>query len=171
MQKYSIELVEEHDAVNFYSIMLEGKELTELESFFNNFPIGCEYDREMDTIVAWLDHIAESGSLERYFRPEGKYGDGVCAIPVDSGRIRLYCLRLSDKILIFGNGGVKDTRAWQESETLSDYVELLIDTSRFLASRIKDGKVLLVDKEILGDLDFFRDEKKQHNRKTSGADS
>jgi hypothetical protein len=50
MQKYSIELVEEHDAVNFYSIVIEGKELTELESFFDEFPIGCEYDREMDVI-------------------------------------------------------------------------------------------------------------------------
>lgn len=160
MQRYSVELVEEHDAVNFYSILLDGKELTELETFFDKFPVGCEYDKEVDTIVAWLDQIAERGALERYFRPEGKYGDGVCAIPIESGRIRLYCIRLSDKILIFGNGGVKDAKTWEESETLSDYVELLMDTSRFLTSRIKDGKVLLVDKEIVGDLLFFRDEKK-----------
>lgn len=153
-------MVEEHDAVNFYSILLDGKELTELETFFDKFPVGCEYDKEVDTIVAWLDQIAERGALERYFRPEGKYGDGVCAIPIESGRIRLYCIRLSDKILIFGNGGVKDAKTWEESETLSDYVELLMDTSRFLTSRIKDGKVLLVDKEIVGDLLFFRDEKK-----------
>ena len=29
-------------------------------------------------------------------------------IPIDVGnKLRLYCLRLSDKILVFGNGGVK----------------------------------------------------------------
>lgn len=110
-------------------------------------------------IVAWLDRIGETGALERYFRPEGKYGDGVSAIPIESGKLRLYCLRLSDKILIFGNGDAKDTKSWQESETLSAYVQLLMDTSRFIASRVRDGKLLLVDKEIVGDLQFVRDEK------------
>lgn len=113
----------------------------------------------MDVIVAWLDRIGETGALERYFRPEGKYGDGVSAIPIESGKLRLYCLRLSDKILIFGNGDAKDTKSWQESETLSAYVQLLMDTSRFIASRVRDGKLLLVDKEIVGDLQFVRDEK------------
>ncbi len=36
-QKYHIELVEEHDAVNFYSIHLEEEELSELERFFEKF--------------------------------------------------------------------------------------------------------------------------------------
>lgn len=152
-------MIEEHEAVNFYSIMLEGEELTELEKFFDKFPVGCEYDEEMDVIIAWLDRIGEPGALERYFRPEGKYGDGVSAIPIESGKLRLYCLRLSDKILIFGNGDAKDTKSWQESETLSAYVQLLMDTSRFIASRVRDGKLLLVDKEIVGDLQFVRDEK------------
>lgn len=159
MGEYDIRLIEEHEAVNFYSIMLEGEELTELEKFFDKFPVGCEYDEEMDVIVAWLDRIGETGALERYFRPEDKYGDGVSAIPIESGKLRLYCLRLSDKILIFGNGDAKDTKSWQESETLSAYVQLLMDTSRFIASRVRDGKLLLVDKEIVGDLQFVRDEK------------
>lgn len=159
MGEYDIRLIEEHEAVNFYSIMLEGEELTELEKFFDKFPVGCEYDEEMDVIVAWLDRIGETGALERYFRSEGKYGDGVSAIHIESGKLRLYCLRLSDKILIFGNGDAKDTKSWQESETLSAYVQLLMDTSRFIASRVRDGKLLLVDKEIVGDLQFVRDEK------------
>ena len=67
-----------------------------------------------------------------------------------------YCLRLSDKILVFGNGGVKDAASWQESETLAPYVKLLVDTSRFISSRIKDGTIVLVDKEIVGNLNFTR---------------
>lgn len=159
-KRYEIELIEEHDNVNFYSIHLDGKELSEFEDFFNKFPVGCEYDEEVDVIVAWLDKIAERGALERYFRPEGKYGDGVGVIPIDVGnRIRLYCLRLSDKILIFGNGGVKDADSWEHSKTLADYVKTLIDTSRFISSRIKDGTIALVDKEIIGNLFFARNEK------------
>ena len=39
------------------------------------------------------------------------------------------------------------------------FCPLRMDTSRFIASRIRDGKLLLVDKEIVGDLQFIRDEK------------
>jgi hypothetical protein len=158
-QHYRIELVEEYEKVNFYSIHLDGKELTELESFFEKYPIGCEFDEEIDVIIAWMDKIAETGALERYFRPEGRYGDGVGVIPIDIGnKIRLYCLRLSDKILVFGNGGVKDSAKWQESKELAPYVKLLIDTSRFISSRMNDGSLLLVDKEIIGNLNFTRNE-------------
>lgn len=156
-REYSIELLEEYEKVNFYSIKLNGEELTELEIFFEKFPEGCEYDEEMDVIISWLGQIAERGAKERYFRPEGRYGDGVSVIPIEVGnKLRLYCLRLSDKILIFGNGGVKDSRSWQESETLAPYVKLLMDTSRFIASRIKDGTIVLADKEIVGNLNFTR---------------
>jgi hypothetical protein len=35
-QEYKIELLEEYENVNFYSIHLERKELTEMEAFFEN---------------------------------------------------------------------------------------------------------------------------------------
>ena len=161
IQKYQIELVEEYENINFYSIRMENEELTEMEAFFEKFPLGCEYDEEIDVIISWIDKIAEKGALERYFRPEGHYGDGVGVIPIDVGnKVRLYCLRLSDKILVFGNGGVKDAATWEESEELAPYVKLLIDTSRFISSRINDGSLVLVDKEIIGNLNFTRDEEK-----------
>ena len=138
---------------------MDEKELSELERFFEKFPTGSEYDEDIDVVISWLDNIAERGALERYFRPEGRYGDGVGVIPIDIGnKVRLYCLRLSDKILVFGNGGVKDAPTWEESEQLAPYVKLLIDTSRFISSRIKDGTIVLVDKEIVGNLNFSRDE-------------
>ena len=134
---------------------MEEEELSELERFFEKFPESCPYVDEIDTIIAWLDKIGENGALERYFR--GKYGDGVGVIPIDIGnKLRLYCLRISDKILIFGNGGIKDANSWQNSETLAPFVEMLIDTSRFVASRIKDGTIILVDKELIGNLNFSR---------------
>ena len=60
---------------------------------------------------------------------------------------------------MFGNGGIKDADSWQNSGTLAPYVEMLIDTSRFIISRIRDGKIILVDKDLVGDLKFTRNEK------------
>ena len=98
--------------------------------------------------------------MERYFRYEGRFGDGVSAIPIETSNLRLYCIRLSNKILIFGNGDIKNCATWQDSETLAEYVEMLVDTSRFISSRLADGTLYLVDKEIIGNLNFSRDEKK-----------
>lgn len=156
MQRYYLELIEEHETVNYYSVHLDAEELSELERFFEKFPEGGEYDDEIDTIIAWLDRIGEKGALERYFRNEGRYGDGVSAIPIETGNLRLYCIRLSDKILVFGNGGVKDSKTWEMSRTLSEYVETLIDTSRYIASRLEDGTLYIVDKELIGNLNFIR---------------
>lgn len=159
-QRYSIELIEEHDAVNFYSIQMDDEALSELERFFQKFPQGCPFDEDVDTIIAWLDKIGETGALERYFRYEGRYGDGVSAIPIETSNLRLYCIRLSDRILIFGNGGVKDCAAWQDNAALTKYVEMLVDTSRFITSRFANGTLYMVDKELIGNLKFSRDEKK-----------
>lgn len=77
-------------------------------------------------IVALINKIADMGALERYFRPEGKLKDRVCALPIMQSKLRLYCLRLSDKILVLGNGGVKKTRTYNEDDTLKGYVLTLM---------------------------------------------
>ncbi len=58
-QEYTIELIEEYENVNFYSIRLAGEELTEVEAFFEKFPIGSDYDEEIDVVISWMDKIAE----------------------------------------------------------------------------------------------------------------
>lgn len=159
---YTIELFEEYETVNFYSIRFEGDNYTEVEKFLSKFPKGSEFDKDIDTILVWLENISKRGALERYFRPEGKYGDGVGTVPISIGnRVRLYCLRLSDSMLILGNGGVKEVDAWQSSSSLSSYVKLLIDTSRFIQHRKQNKQIVFSnrDKELKGNLKFTRDEK------------
>ena len=51
-QHYYIDLIEEYSNVNFYSIHLEGEELSELERFFEKFPVGSEYDEDIDVVIS-----------------------------------------------------------------------------------------------------------------------
>ena len=92
-------------------------------------------------IVALINKIADMGALERYFRPEGKLKDGVCALPVLQSKLRLYCLRLSDKILVLGNGGVKKTRTYNEDDTLKGYVLTLQNFEKLIREGEKDGTI------------------------------
>ena len=94
--------------------------------------------------------LLTSGFLERYFRPEGKMKDRVCALPIESGKLRLYCLRLSDCVLIVGNGGRKSTRTYEESEELSGYVISLQKLDDLIRVAVKKGDVTIEEKSIQG---------------------
>lgn len=93
--------------------------------------------------------LKENGFLERYFRTaEGKMNDNVCALPIETGKLRLYCLRLSDSILIAGNGGVKRTRTYQGDEKLNGYVLTLQELDHAIKIALKKGQVTIENNVI-----------------------
>lgn len=95
-----------------------------------------------------IGRIADFGAFERFFRPEGKMSDRVCALPVLKSRLRLYCLRLSDKILILGNGGVKATRTYDEDDMLKGYVITLQNFDKLITEGVKNGSILVTENII-----------------------
>ena len=74
--------------------------------------------------------------------------DDLCALPVESGRIRLYCLRISDEILILGNGDIKRTSSYEEDAKLYGYTLDLQKFGRLLKKDIEDGIVTVEEKEL-----------------------
>ena len=67
--------------------------------------------------------------------------DNVQALPVESGKLRLYCLRLTDQIVILGNGGIKATRTYEEDPKLYGYVLDLQRFEKILNENIEKGYV------------------------------
>jgi len=101
-------------------------------------------------LVALQRMLNEVGFLKRYFRPEGKMRDRVMALPIQSGKLRLYCLRLSDSILIVGNGGQKTTKTYNEDQELSGYVVSLQKPDEILRSAERKGVVKIETASING---------------------
>lgn len=100
-----------------------------------------------------MGHILQTGALERYFRYEGKMNDHVVALPVYKSRLRLYCLRMSDSVLIIGNGGKKDTKTYEESSELNGYVISLQKLDTLISEGVKDGSVTIEQTTISIDED------------------
>ena len=73
-----------------------------------------------------------------------------CALPVDSGKLRLYCLRITDKILIVGNGGLKETQTYEESEELLGYVMDLQKFDSLIKKEVANGSLIISETEIEG---------------------
>ena len=64
--------------------------------------------------------------------------------------MRLYCLRMSDSVLIVGNGGIKRTKTNEEDESLNGYVITLQKLDKLLNHAIKSGKVIIEETMISG---------------------
>ena len=150
MSQAQLEIVEQSELVSLYSIKFNGENSTEFEKFLQTFKDNAELNADFQRIVYAVSKILTNGALERYFRPEGKFNDGVCAIPIESGQLRLYCLRMSDQILIVGNGGVKSTRTYNEYPILSGYVLDLQKFEKLIEAGLKNGSLSIEEKEIVG---------------------
>lgn len=129
-------------------------EQSEFEKFISKFRKDAELNPDFQAIMRFVEQILSNGALERYFRREGKMSDSVVALPVLKSKLRLYCLRLTDKILILGNGDVKSSRTYEEDDTLQGYVMDLQKFERLLRHEVRSGNVQITEKEIITDKSF-----------------
>ena len=151
MASISLKTIEQNDNVGMFSICFDGNEESEFEKFLNEFKDNATYNKDFNVILLALSKIIDKGALERLFRNEGKMNDSVKALAIDSRKLRLYCLRISDQILILGNGGVKTTRTYQENEQLSGYVMDLQTFDKVLIKAQKAGRVT-IEKNMITDI-------------------
>lgn len=151
MTTATLKTIEQNDNVGLFSICFDGSELSEFEKFLNEFKDNATYNKDFNVILLALSKIIDKGAIERFFRNEGKMNDNVKALAIDSRKLRLYCLRISDQILILGNRGIKTTRTYEEDSKLSGYVMDLQTFDKVLLSAQKSGKVT-IEKNMIIDI-------------------
>lgn len=136
-----LELVMESDFLSVYSPRYDGESITEFEKFlslrqsFEKAGVKNDFDSIVSVIAKMYN---ECGAREYLFRPEGGM---VKALPLfTSGRrnravgtLRLYCLRVSERILIVGGGGLKKVRRYEDDAVLLG----MVDSLRAIARKVK----------------------------------
>ena len=136
------------EAVDIYSIRIDGKEESELQEFIVTFKDTDDQYLLQDwrEIMKYIQTIGIKGAKEYYFRPEGTMKDRICALPIYTtgrskthGTLRLYCIRISDKLLILGGGGIKMTAKYEEDELLLEIVRTLQNIDIELVKLEEDG--------------------------------
>lgn len=153
-----IELLEDGEKVSLYSPHFEGEEYSEFEKFLLNFK--DTYPDDVRQLVYRLDIIKRDGAADRHFRYEGSLRDRVMALPshLETTSLRLYLLNIQSKVLILGNGGLKNTATYQEDENLHRCVRTLQKIDIQL-KRLEHQKVLVVTgTQLLGQLTFSIDD-------------
>ena len=150
MPQVTLKTIEQNDNVGMFSICFAGNSESEFEKFLMEFKDNATYNKDFNAI--FLSKIIDKGALERFFRIEGRMNDHVSALSIDSRKLRLYCLRISDQILILGNGGVKLSRTYQEDEKLSGYVLDLQTFDKVLLKAQKNG-IITIEKNMITDIE------------------
>jgi hypothetical protein len=131
-----------------YTIQFLTEDKGEYLRFYNKFKDDATYNDDLARIAKFVESIADLGALERFFRPEGKMSDRVCALPVVKSKLRLYCLRLSNSILILGNGGIKKSRTYNEDDELRGYVVTLQNFDKLIKQGVKEGTIIISENQI-----------------------
>lgn len=138
-----LELILKTEQVSIYSPKFDGESQSEFEKFLSSNKSHTHPQLKLffDAIVSAIEKIEECGARENLFRVEG---GRVKAIPLlvsirsvnrSIGKIRLYCLRYSDRVLIIGNGGVSTAKRYEDDPVHLSFVEDL----RKIDRRIKRG--------------------------------
>ncbi len=152
-----IELLEDGEKVSLYSPHFEGEEYSEFEKFLLEYK--DTYPDDIRQLVYRLDIIKRDGAIDRYFRYEGTKRDRVMALPshLETTSLRLYLLNIQAKVLILGNGGLKNKATYQEDENLHRQVKTLQKIDIQLKKREKNNVIVVKGTELLGELAFTID--------------
>lgn len=131
MNNFALEIWDDESSlVTFFTIRMEGAELTEMEKFLKKFENDQEHSDELNEIVTLLlDYMGEErGAIIELFNRQENTATalppiGKIAHELGFGggdfSLRLYCLRLTDEVVILFNGGVKTSQTAQDSPGVS----------------------------------------------------
>ncbi|MFR9598834.1 MAG: hypothetical protein SNI83_07070 [Rikenellaceae bacterium] len=154
LRRAEVVLIDESELVGIYSILKDGEEYSEFENFL--LAHMDSHKEEVGTLIARINRLKETGCFERHFRREGKMRDRVFALPnyLDHLKLRLYCIVISENIIVFGNGGEKNTATYNEDPCLNACVKTLQKIDGKIIKRQDNNDIIIEGKELKGDLSF-----------------
>lgn len=144
--------------ITYYTIKLDSDSLP-LFSLFMKAHAAPEYKSDMDLLRHWMKQLGETiGASTDYLRLEG----AAHAIPPPveitrkGCRLRLYCLRMSPRVVILFNGGAKTKNKAQECPVVAPHFEQANRLALLLWKAFDDGILRLDDRDDLIIPDDFK---------------
>lgn len=155
MKCCQVEIFKVFKKVTLYTIRIDGEELNEASKFFKRSQTDPKLSKEIEEIKKLLSRIGNQGALERNFR----YERAGLALPVWTSNVRLYCHRVSNEILIIGNGGRKTSQKAQDSPDAFPHFSYINAFIKAFNKKLRAGEISVSGQELDGDLYFNIPEK------------
>ncbi|WP_338765786.1 hypothetical protein WAF17_02400 [Bernardetia sp. ABR2-2B] len=155
MNTFALEIFDdEGKKCTFYTVRWDDIEVSETEKFFSKFRQDADLKPSLLNLAKFIEIVIgdEKGAIEAYFRFENT-ADGLP--PSKKFRIekqtinfgnrfplRLYCLRLSDELVILFNGERKTSQSAQDGDTSMVFHDANVFAERILKAK-EDGEIII----------------------------
>lgn len=152
MNTFALEIFDDQGQVcTFYTVRWEDAELSETDKFFVKYENDSALQRPLQELAKFISNKIgdEMGALEDFFRfenaaqalpPSGTYQVEDLTINFGNFPLRLYCLRISETLVVLFNGGEKTADTAQGGKT-----SMVFQEANIFAKRIMDA---LINKDI-----------------------
>jgi hypothetical protein len=151
VKRYQLKIFKSTHKVTIYTLKEVNSKLSETDKFIGRFQGNKDHKESFEIIIEFLDRILNFGSLDRFFRNEAN----AIAIPAHPCSLRLYGFKISDGVLVLGNGGVKTSRTVQESRDCLPHFNLMRGFGKVYIAKRKAGRTEVNQKIIVGDKTYF----------------
>ena len=149
------------EKVRFYTIRFEDETVSETDKFFAAFDDNADMRKELNVLLSFLKQMGDNfGAKADFFRHEGeaeglppkakiakKYG----LLAFVEYNFRLYCMRLSDNVVVLFNGSLKTTYTNQEDPQLMSIFRMAKTFSRRINENMSDRTFNVIGKELIAD--------------------
>jgi len=144
VNRFALEIFDDQGQVcTFYTVRWEDAELSETDTFFQKFRYDEQLKYSLRELASFLEVVIgdEYGALEDFFRfenaaqalpPSGTYKVEDVYIKYGNFPLRLYCLRLSETLVVLFNGGEKTANTAQGGRTSMVFHEANIFAKRII---------------------------------------
>jgi hypothetical protein len=157
---FALEIFDDQGQVcTFYTVRWEDANLSETDKFFQKFRYDEQLKNSLRELASFLQVVIgdEYGALEYFFRfenaaqalpPSGTYKVQDVFIYYGNFPLRLYCLRISENLVVLFNGAEKTAATAQGGRTSMAFQEANIFAKRMLTHYNKKKFTLLLTKEL-----------------------
>lgn len=162
---------DESERVSFYSVRWEDTELSEMDKFLIRMKSISAVKRPLQELLNLILNVIGDtyGASEEFFN---RFENNVTALPPHGTvkisqvqlnykgcPLRLYCLVLSEEVVVLFNGGIKDSRSVQEStdSITTKFYEANEFGKRILAA-LRAGEIFVEGRRIVdykGDTEIY----------------
>lgn len=146
MNIFELEIFDDEGSLcTFYTVRWQDAEQSETEKFFTKFKNDNRLKTSLQELAKFLEVVIgeKYGALEHFFRPENKaqalppsgtYRVDEVTINYGQFPLRLYCLRISESLVVLFNGGEKTSETAQGGKT-----SMVFQDANHFAKRIMDA--------------------------------
>ncbi|MCE7059465.1 hypothetical protein [Dyadobacter sp. CY343] len=137
MKRIHIEKYSKNKKLSIYTVRYDDCVENETDIFLDKY-LRLGFEEDVMMIKSWLRNLENRGAMEHYFRHEKRANAG----PIGFSKLRIYCIRCHENLIILDGGGEKKGQKTQDGAETNTAMELMNAVDIAFVEKIKDRDIV-----------------------------